>query len=84
MFPELTAERRIEIAKIAKDRMEEGKKQVRTHRDAVIKDLQAKEKAGGMGKDEIFRYKNDAQKMVDDSNKKLDEAYVKKEKELLS
>jgi ribosome recycling factor len=82
-FPELTSDRRRDIAKIAKDKLEEGKKQVRGHRDMIIKDLQNKEKEGGYGKDEIFRLKNDAQKLVDDTNKKLDDHYSKKEKEIL-
>jgi ribosome recycling factor len=82
-FPELTADRRAEIAKTAKTRMEDGKKQVRQHRDAVVKDLDIKEKAGGMGKDDVFRLKKDMQKIVDDCNKKLDEAFAKKEKEIL-
>ena len=84
MFPELTADRRVQIAKLAKDRLEDAKKEVRAHRDVVVKDLQVKEKEGGFGKDDIFRYKGDAQKLVDESNKKLDEAYAKKEKEVLS
>ena len=82
-FPELTADRRKDIAKLAKDKLEEAKKQVRSHRDTIIKDLQNKEKEGGYGKDEIFRLKNETQKMVDDCNKKLDEHYSKKEKEIL-
>lgn len=83
-FPELTAERRTQIVKLAKEKLEEGKKQIRSHRDDVMKDLQVKEKAGGLGKDEIFRHKNEAQKMVDDANKKLEDLYAKKEKEILS
>ena len=83
-FPELTADRRKDIAKMAKDKLEEAKKQVRQHRDAVVKDLQAKEKEGGYGKDDIFRLKNDLQKMVDDANKKLEDMYAKKEKEVIS
>jgi len=82
-FPELTADRRKDISKMAKERLEEAKKQVRGHRDAVVKDLDAKEKAGGMGKDDAFRLKKDMQKIVDDANKKLDEAYGRKEKEIL-
>ena len=82
-FPELTADRRKDIAKTAKDRLEEAKKQVRGHRDSIIKDLQNKEKDGGYGKDEIFRLKNETQKLVDDTNKKLDDHYSKKEKEIL-
>lgn len=84
MFPELTGERRQQIAKTAKEKMEEAKKQVRGHRDVVVKDLDVKEKDGAMGKDDAFRAKKDAQKLVDDVNKKLDDAYIKKEKELLS
>lgn len=81
-FPELTSDRRAQIAKVAKEKMEEAKKQVRLHRDNVMKDLTAKEKEGGYGKDEIFRFKNDMQKIVDDINKKLEDAYTKKEKEI--
>jgi ribosome recycling factor len=83
-FPELTSERRQMIVKIAKDKLEEARRQIRQHRDPVIRDLQAKEKEGGMGKDEIFRLKNEVQKMVDDMNKKLEEIYLKKEKEILN
>ena len=84
MFPELTGERRTQIAKTAKERLEEAKKEVRSHRDIVVKDLAAKEKAGGMGKDDAFRAKNDTQKLVDEMNRKLDEMFGRKEKELLS
>ncbi len=83
-FPELTGERRQQIAKSAKERLEEAKKQVRGHRDVIIKDLQTREKDGAMGKDDAFRAKNDAQKLVDDANKKLEESFAKKEKEILS
>ncbi len=82
-FPELTSERRELIVKLAKDKLEEARRQIRQHRDIVIKDLQVKEKAGGIGKDEIFRLKNEAQKIVDDMNKKSEEVYAKKEREIL-
>jgi len=83
-FPELTSDKRKDFAKMAKDKLEDAKKHLRGHRDVVVKDLQAKEKTGGYGKDEIFRLKNETQKMVDDANKKLEEMYAKKEKEILS
>ncbi len=81
--PELTADRRKDIAKLAKDKLEEAKKQIRGHRDHVIKDLKAKEKEGGYGKDDIFRLEKETQKYVDEAIKKLDEAYARKEKEIL-
>lgn len=83
-FPELTSDRRVQIAKAAKDKLEEAKKQVRQYRDHIIKDLTNKEKEGGFGKDEIFRLKGDTQKIVDDINKKLEDHFAKKEKEILS
>lgn len=83
-FPELTTDRRKDFATAAKAKMEEGKKQVRGHRDTIVRDLQAKEKAGGYGKDEIFRMTKEVQKIVDETNKKLEDAYARKEKEILS
>jgi ribosome recycling factor len=43
IFPELTGERRIQITKIAKDKVEEARKTLRMHRDDVMKDMQARE-----------------------------------------
>lgn len=81
-FPELTAERRTQIVKLAKERLEEGRKQIRIHRDEAMKDLKAKEKAGGIGEDEVFRHEKEIQKFVDETNKKLDDLYARKEKEI--
>jgi ribosome recycling factor len=83
-FPELTSERRTEIVKTAREKLEEGKKQIRAHRDETIKDIKGKEKTGGFGKDDIFRLEKDAQKLVDDTNKNLEAVFSKKEKEILS
>jgi ribosome recycling factor len=83
-FPELTSDKRKDYAKMAKDKLEDAKKHVRGHRDQIVKDLQAKEKASGFGKDEVFRLKNETQKIVDETNKKLEDMYAKKEKEILS
>ncbi len=82
-FPELTAERRVQIVKLAKEKLEEARKQIRLHRDEAMKDLKAKEKAGGIGEDEVFRHEKEIQKFVDEINKKLDEVYSKKEKEIM-
>ena len=56
-FPELTSERRTEIVKAAKEKLEEAKKQIRGHRDETIKDIKGKEKTGGFGKDDISALK---------------------------
>jgi ribosome recycling factor len=72
------------ILKLAKERLEEGRKQIRLHRDDVMKDLKLKVKAGGIGEDEMFRHEKEIQKFVDEANKKLDELFVRKEKEITS
>jgi ribosome recycling factor len=82
-IPDLTAERRTAIVKIAKEKLEEARRTLRADRDVIMKDLQAKEKSGTLGKDDAFRTKNETQKIVDDCNKKLEEMYAKKEKEIM-
>lgn len=81
-FPELTTERRESLLKIAKERLEQAKVSLRKHRDEVVRDIEDQNKKKEMSEDEKFRYKSDLQKMVDDFNKKLDEYYSKKDKEI--
>ncbi|HEY4495815.1 MAG TPA: ribosome recycling factor [Candidatus Paceibacterota bacterium] len=83
-FPELTAERRESIMKVAKEKLEQAKVAMRQERDRIWKEIQEKEKAGGMGEDEKFRLKNELQKEVDLANKNFDEQFTKKEKEILN
>ncbi len=83
-FPELTAERREAILKVAKEKLEQAKVSLRQERDHIWKDIQDKEKAGGMGEDEKFRLKNELQKETDTVNKNFGEQFTKKEKEILS
>ncbi len=81
-FPELTAERRESLLKIAKERLEGARVAVRHERDKVWKEIQDQEKAGEMGEDEKFRAKDEMQKMVDECNKNLDALFAKKETEI--
>ena len=82
-FPELTGERRTQLNRLVGEKTEHARVSLRSHRTDAIKEIEALEKGGGMGKDDAFRLKKDMQKIVDDANKKLDEAYGKKEKEIL-
>jgi len=83
IFPELTGERRVEIAKIAKTKLEESKVTLRKYREEAIKEIQALKK-NGVGEDDIKRYEKELQKFVDEGNKKLEAEFQKKEKEILS
>lgn len=83
-FPELTADRRSALIKLAKERLEDGRISVRKLRDETWKSIEATEKKGGMGEDEKFKLKAELQKQVDGLNKKLAEIAERKEKEIMS
>lgn len=82
MFPELTSDRRAGFVKLAKQKLEDAKVTLRTEREKVIKDLEKQEKEGIISEDEKFRLKTELQKMLDDTNRILDEVFAKKEKEI--
>jgi len=77
-FPELTAESRTTLLKVAKQKLEEARIRLRSERQKVLSDLDK----GEMPEDEQTRTKNELQKLVDETNRKLDEFANKKEKEI--
>jgi ribosome recycling factor len=83
-FPELTSERRVALLKVAKEKVEEIRTMLRSARDDVWNDIQAKEKAKEMSEDDKYRGKEDMQKRVDAANAAFDAALERKEKEIAS
>lgn len=81
-FPELTDDRRQTLIKLAKQRLEEARVRVRNERERIHTDVDKQEKIGSMGKDDAYRAKQDLQRLVDEVNKKLEDLYVRKEKEI--
>lgn len=81
-FPELTSERRTQLSKIAGEKTEQARVTLRGHRTEAIKELEAAEKEGGMGKDEVARLKDEIQKLIDEGNKALAAHLEKKEAEI--
>ena len=79
IFPELTMERRQQLAKLAGEKAEHAKVTLRGHRNDAIKELEAEE---SMGKDEIFRLKEELQKMIDAGNASLEALTKKKQDEI--
>ncbi len=82
IFPELTSERREQFVKVVKSKLEEARVSLRGLRDKTWKEIEEKEKAGGMGEDDKFRLKEDLQKIIDEANQKLEIAADKKEIEI--
>ncbi len=84
IFPELTAERRTMLSKVAGDKLEQARVTLRGHRTDAIKGLEAAEKEGGMGEDELKRLKEEVQKHIDAGTAALDAALKKKQEEIAS
>lgn len=83
-FPELTADRRAALIKLAKEKLEDARISVRKMRDEISREIEAEEKKGTVGEDERFRLKAELQKQVDALNGKLASAAERKEKEISS
>ena len=82
IFPELTGERRVQLLKLAKAKLEEARVSIRGARDEAIKEIDALEKAKEMSQDEKFTAKEELQKRVDGFNASLENLYGLKEKEI--
>ncbi len=83
-FPELTGERRAQLIKVAKGKLEEARTAVRVARDESWKHIQDAEKEGGMSEDDKFRLKDELQKKIDATNSELEAAFDSKEEEMNS
>lgn len=81
-FPELTSERREQLVKIAKGKLEEARTTVRLARDEAWKEIQEREKEGTLTEDDKFSLKEELQKKVDAANNDLEAAFDKKESEM--
>lgn len=82
VMPELTSERRKQLIKILKDKLEEARISVKIKREEVWKEAQEKERDGDISNDDKFRLKDELQKLIDETNGKLDEIMEKKESEI--
>jgi ribosome recycling factor len=81
-FPELTADRRVSLIKISKQKLEEARIALRGEREKVLNDLDKKEKEGEISKDDKFRHREELQKFVDEANKRMEDLADKKESEI--
>lgn len=82
IFPELTAERRVQLQKLAKAKLEEARIRVRGSRDEAMKLIDKQFKDGDISEDERFAKKDGVQKLVDESNRTLEALFDKKDAEL--
>jgi ribosome recycling factor len=83
-FPELTSERREQLVKFAKQKLEEARTSVRLARDESWKEIQEREREGTLTEDDKFVLKDDLQKRIDTINEELEKAFESKGAEMSS
>lgn len=81
--PDLTEERRKEYVKIMKDRIEDGRIAVRQVRQKYMKEIDELQ-ANGLSEDEADRVREEIEKIVKETNQKIEEIREQKEKDLLT
>lgn len=84
VFPQLTEERRKELAKQVKKYAEEAKVAIRNIRRDAMDSFKVQKKNGEMTEDDVKIAEKDIQKLTDDMCKEIDALVEKKEKELLA
>ena len=83
-FPELTEDKRKEIAKDIKKMAEESKVSIRSIRREGIDEFKALEKDSKISQDDLKSAEDDIQKLTDKKTGKIDEITVAKEKEIMT
>ena len=73
VFPELTEERRKELVKVVRTRAEEGRVAVRNVRRQARHDLEALEKDGEIGQDDLDRAEKELEKLTHEVIAEIDE-----------
>jgi ribosome recycling factor len=82
-IPQLTEERRKELAKKAKSIGEEAKVAARNLRRKANDDIKKEEKAGELTEDDVKETLEDIQKITDKAIKDIDDIVANKEKEIM-
>jgi ribosome recycling factor len=82
-LPPLTEERRLSLVKQAKQEIEQGKISIRNVRKDANNDLNKMQKEGA-SEDAIKRAQDQVQQLTDQFISKLDDMFIKKEKDILT
>ena len=82
VFPQLTEERRKELAKLVRKYGEDGKVAVRNVRRDAMDFFKKQQKKSEITEDDLKGIEKDLQKLTDDAIKEVDALTAKKEKEL--
>ncbi len=82
-IPDLTQERRVEYVKVMKERVEDARIAIRQVRQKFMQELDEQQK-DGFSEDQADRLREEGEKLVKESNAKIEEIKDKKEEELMT
>lgn len=82
IFPELTSERRVQLLKLAKAKLEDARIAVRNVRDESMKLIDKQQKDGDISEDERYAAKDSVQQQIETINRTLEGLFTQKETEL--
>jgi ribosome recycling factor len=82
-IPRLTEERRQELAKLVRQRVEEGKVALRNVRRESVDELREFEKEKLISEDDFYRGKDDLQDLTDRFTERMDEISARKQREVM-
>ena len=82
-IPELTEERRLEMAKVAHKYAEQARVAVRNVRRDGMENLKKMEKDGELNEDDHHLWSDEVQQLTDQTITKIDEALVAKDEEII-
>ena len=83
-IPRLTEERRQELAKLVRQRVEEGKVALRNIRRETLEDLREFEKEKLISEDDFYRGKDDVQDLTNRYIEQMDEISARKQQEVMA
>lgn len=83
-FPPLSEERRLELVKLLREKLEGARIMVRQIRGDKLREIRQMAENKEINEDEEFRATQELQKITDEYNQKIEEIGKKKEQELLS
>jgi len=82
ILPELTSERRTELAKVLHQKLENARISIRKIREEIRDVIAGQEKNKEMSEDDKYRLQEDLEKVVKEHNEKVKEIGEKKEEEI--
>ncbi len=82
-IPPLSQERRQELIKVLKRKVEDGKVLIRQHRRQMMEDIRQRFEDKKLTEDEVKRLEKEVQSLVDEYNQRLEDLYKEKEDAIL-